>query len=181
MAQEVSERASALVKNALVWDTHAGFMADPSADLANMAIWRDAHVDFLSVNVGFDYMPWEKTVETIAVFRHWIRAHSDEYALVRSADEIKAAKRAGQLAIAFDLEGMNALNGRIEMIEFYRDLGVRQMLFAYNRKNLFGGGCHDDEDTGLTDLGREAIKEMNRVGIVVDVTHCSHRTSMEAI
>jgi len=75
---------------------------------------------------------------------------------------------------------MNALNGDIGMVDFYYRLGVRQMLFAYNRNNLAGGGCHD-EDIGLTDFGREVIREMNRVGMVVDCSHCAYKTSMEAI
>jgi len=54
------------------------------------------------------------------------------------------------------------------------------MLFAYNRNNLAGGGCHD-EDMGLTAFGREVIGEMNRVGMVVDCSHCAYRTSMEAM
>jgi membrane dipeptidase len=75
---------------------------------------------------------------------------------------------------------MNALNGDIGMVDLYYRLGVRQMLFAYNRNNLAGGGCHD-EDIGLTDFGRAVIAEMNRLGMVVDCSHCSYRTSMEAI
>ena len=75
---------------------------------------------------------------------------------------------------------MNALNGDLGMVDLYYRLGVRHMLFAYNRNNAAGGGCHD-EDVGLTPFGREVIAEMNRVGMVVDCSHCSWRTSMEAM
>ena len=68
----------------------------------------------------------------------------------------------------------------IGLVDLYYRLGVRQMLFAYNRNNLAGGGCHD-EDIGLTDFGRSVVSEMNRVGMVVDCSHCAYRTSMEAI
>jgi membrane dipeptidase len=66
------------------------------------------------------------------------------------------------------------------MVEVFYELGVRQMLFAYNRNNLAGGGCHD-QDVGLTDFGRALVKEMNRVGMIVDCTHCSFKTAMEAM
>jgi membrane dipeptidase len=145
-----------------------------------LRIWRDAGVDYLSIDVGFDLLPWEKTVATLAAFRHWILARPSEYALVSSADEILAAKSAGRLAVTFDIEGMNALDGRIEMVEFYHHLGVRQILFAYNRNNLAGGGCHD-EDTSLTAFGRQVIDEMNRLGMFVDVTHTGYRTTMEVM
>ena len=75
---------------------------------------------------------------------------------------------------------MNALNGDVAMVGFYHRLGVRQMLFAYNRNNAAGGGCHD-EDIGLTPFGRAVVAEMNRVGMTVDASHCGHRTSLEAM
>ncbi|CAI2934756.1 dipeptidase [Aminobacter sp. P9b] len=176
----ISERARKLYADALVWDTHSGFMPDPVADLNNLQIWRDAGINYLSIDVGFDLMSWQDTVRTLAAFRRWINAHPEHYTLVTSADEALQAKAQGKLAITFDLEGMNALDGRIEMVEFYHHLGVRQMLFAYNRNNLAGGGCHDD-DSGLTAFGRQVIDEMNRLGMFVDVTHCGHRTTMDVM
>lgn len=176
----ISATAKAIFDSEVIWDAHSGFMPDPVADLNNLAIWRDAGVNYLSVDVGFDLLPWERTVATLAAFRHWIQAHPEYYALVSTVAEIRKAKAEGKLAITFDLEGMNALNGRIEMVEFYHRLGVRQMLFAYNRNNLAGGGCHDN-DTGLTDFGRAVIDEMNRVGMFVDVTHTGYRTTVEVM
>ncbi|HKE37265.1 MAG TPA: membrane dipeptidase [Candidatus Baltobacteraceae bacterium] len=170
----------AVYDEALVWDTHSGFCPDPSADLENLEQWRSAGVTFLSVNVGFDLFRWEQTIQTLAAFRRWIATHDDRFVLADSVAAIRDAKYTGRMAIAFDLEGMNVLDGRIEMLQLYRDLGVRQILFAYNRNNGAGGGCHD-ADVGLTDFGRAAIDEMNRLGITVDVSHCSRRTSLEAI
>ena len=69
---------------------------------------------------------------------------------------------------------------RLDLVQVYYDLGVRHMLFAYNRNNLAGGGCHD-EDTGLTDFGRVVIDEMNRVGMVIDCSHSAYTTTMEAM
>ena len=174
------DQVQSIMDGEVLWDAHSGFMPDPAADLDNLRIWRDAGFNYLSIDVGFDLLPWEKTVATLASFRHWILSRPSDYALVSSAGDILAAKAEGKLAVTFDIEGMNALNGRIEMIEFYHRLGVRQMLFAYNRNNLAGGGCHDD-DTGLTDFGRQAIDEMNRLGMFVDLTHTGYRTTMDAM
>lgn len=176
----LATNAQTILDSEVIWDAHSGFMPDPAADLNNLRIWRDAGVNYLSIDVGFDLLAWEQTVATLASFRHWILARPSDYALVSSADEILAAKASGRLAITFDIEGMNALNGRIEMVEFYHRLGVRQMLFAYNRNNLAGGGCHDT-DTGLTDFGRQVIDEMNRLGMFVDVSHTGYRTTMEVM
>ena len=179
MATELQVAARALYDDALVWDDHAGFGPDPSVDLSKLAIWKDAGINYLSINVGYDLMDWRDTVKALAAFRRWILA-SEGYALVGTVDEIEPARQAGKMACTFDLEGMNALDGSVDMVELYYDLGVRQMLFAYNRNNQAGGGCHDD-DIGLTTFGREVIAEMNRVGMVIDCSHCSYTTSMEAM
>src|SRR5262249_49384447 len=94
--------------------------------------------------------------------------------------DIPAARRAGKMAIGFDIEGMNALDGDAFMVSLYYRLGVRQMLFAYNRNNLAGGGCHDD-DHGLTGFCRRGNAESNRTGMLVDCSHTGYRTTMEVL
>lgn len=176
----ISERAAELHRSALVWDDHGGFGYTKASALEGLERWRAAGIDYLSINAGYDVMPWTKTLEATSQYRHWVRTHPELFVQVEKIADVDSARREGKLAVAFDLEGMNALNGDIGMVDLYYRLGVRQMLFAYNRNNLAGGGCHD-EDVGLTDFGREVIREMNRVGMVVDCSHCSYRTSMEAI
>src|SRR5882724_2996785 len=87
---------------------------------------------------------WQDTIRAIAHFRRWIALHPQKFLLAETTADIARAKRDGKLALAFDLEGTDALDGNIEMIAFYHRLGVRQMLFAYNRTNAFAGGCHDE-------------------------------------
>ncbi len=175
----MAQRARALYADSLVWDDHSGFMPEPGADLGKLSVWRDAGVGYLSINVGFDVMDWRQTIKTLAAFRNWIDT-SEHYRLVSRAADIEAARRAGKMAVTFDLEGMNALDGSVDMVSFYYALGVRQMLVAYNRNNQAGGGCHDT-DAGLTAFGRAVIAEMNRVGMLIDCSHCSYQTSMEAM
>jgi membrane dipeptidase len=178
--KEVSDRVTKLMAENLVWDSHAGFAFVKAEDLVELERWRQSGIDFVSVNIGYDVVPWTSAIEAASKYRHWIRAHADQYVQVETYDDVLQAKSSGKLAIAFDIEGMNALNGDPGMVDFYYRLGVRQMLFAYNRNNLVGGGCHD-VDTGLTPLGREVLREMNRVGMIVDCSHCAYRTSMEAM
>lgn len=171
--------AKRLFQEHVVWDDHAGFGPDPSVDLSKLQIWKDAGVDYLSIDVGYDVMDWRMTVKSLAAFRRWILA-ADGYRLVTSVEEVRQAKKAGDLAVTFDLEGMNCLDGSLDMVELYHALGVRQMLFAYNKNNLAGGGCHNGNE-GLSEFGRAVIGEMNRLGMIVDLSHCSHRTTMEAM
>lgn len=177
---DAKRHAAKLYAKALVWDDHSGFDPHGGADLKNLEIWRKAGVHYLSVNVGYDVVDWQATIGTIARFRAWLQVHPKHYVLVRTTADIKRARREGKLAIAFDLEGMNSLNGDVNMVNVYYELGVRQMLFAYNLNNLAGGGCHDG-NKGLTEFGRAVINEMNRVGMMVDCSHTAYRTTMEAM
>ena len=180
MPDAAIDHARRLYDAAIVWDSHSGFSPDPSVDLSRLAQWRRAGVGYLSINVGFDVMPWGDTVKALTAFRRWILAHPQDYVLAGTIDQVRRAKAEGRLAVTFDIEGMNALDGSVDMVALYHALGVRQMLFAYNRNNAAGGGCHD-EDVGLTDFGRAVIAEMNRVGMLVDCSHSSHRTTIEAM
>jgi membrane dipeptidase len=178
---EISERARQLYKNALVWDDHGGFDPEGGAHrLENLQRWAKAGVHYLSINVGYDVIDWRSSMKVLAGFRAWLQHHPQQYLMVETADDILKAKREGKLAVSFDLEGMNALDGNVDMVNVYYELGVRQMLFAYNLNNLVGGGCHD-QDVGLTPLGRAVIREMNRVGMLVDCSHSAYRTTMEAM
>ncbi|WP_282604651.1 dipeptidase [Pelagibius sp. Alg239-R121] len=173
--------APAIYRDSLVWDDHCGFEMLPDAPLAPLLKpWREAGVDYLSINVGYDVKAWTRTIENIAALRRRLPTEAPFCRLVSTVSEIDQARADGKLAVTFDIEGMDALAGRTDMVQLYYDLGVRHMLFAYNRNNLAGSGCHD-EDTGLTDFGRQVIVEMNRVGMVVDCSHSGFKTTMAAM
>lgn len=164
-----------------IWDDHCGFELTPDAPLRPLLQpWLDAGVGYLSVNVSFDPVPWTRAVENIAAIRRRLPLEVPECRIVSSVAEIDTAVANRQMAATFDIEGMNALNGRLDMVQFYYDLGVRHMLFAYNRNNLAGAGCHD-ADVGLSDFGRQVVDEMNRVGMVIDCSHSGFTTTMEAM
>jgi membrane dipeptidase len=165
---------------ALVWDNHACTTIRPGhADsLADLERHRRAGVDVVGLNVGFDAVPPSDAIVLLADFRRWLRGHADRYALVGSVADIEAAKGAGKLGVFFNLEGGNALHGHASMISLYYELGVRWMLFAYNRSNGLAGGCQD-VDEGLTDFGREVLREMERVGMMVCCSHIGERSALD--
>jgi len=174
----ISTEAAQIHDRSLVWDTHACFPLNPNADLGELKRYKDSGVTFVSLNIGMDMDSFDKVVQVLARFRNYIAEHSDQYTLALSVDDIHNAKKSNKLAIAFDLEGSEPLLGNLNMIPFYYDLGVRQMLLAYNKDNRASGGCMEG-DIGLTDFGKDVIREMNRVGMVVDVSHMGYRATME--
>jgi membrane dipeptidase len=165
----------------LTWDNHACMPLRPDASfLPQLSRYRAAGVNMVVLNVMFDnIMTWHEGVHVLSFMRSWILDHPQDYRLVSSPADIPLAAAEGKLAIAFDIEGMRGLGGQLSMVQTYYDLGVRWMLIAYNKNNEAGGGCMD-EDPGLSDFGREVIREMERVGMALCCSHTGERTCMEA-
>jgi membrane dipeptidase len=175
----ISKQAQQIHKQALVWDTHACFPLKPNADLSELRRYKNSGVNFVSLNIGMDMDSFENVIQVLARYRSYIASHSNEYVLALTVNDIREAKESGRLAIAFDLEGSDPLLGNLNMVSFYYDLGVRQMLLAYNKDNRASGGCMEG-NIGLTEFGRDVIQEMNRVGMVVDCSHMGYRATMDA-
>ena len=163
------------------WEQHCCLPVQAECDITPLRRYLDAGVSYLSVNVGFAPHDIDATMRVLASWRRQVLLSSEPFALVSSVDNMLAAQQQGRLVVGFDLEDTNPLGGEIGMIGAYYDLGVRSMLMTYNGENLAGFGCHAPDDTGLTSFGRAAVEEMNRVGMVVDVSHCGYRTSMDAL
>jgi membrane dipeptidase len=175
----ISGQARKIHSRSLIWDTHACFPLKPNADLSVLKRYKDSGVNFASLNIGMDIDSFENIMQVLARFRSYIASHPDEFVLALTVNDIRKAKESGRLAIAFDLEGSDPLLGNLNMISVYYDLGVRQMLLAYNKDNHASGGCMEG-NIGLTDFGRDVIREMNRVGMIVDVTHMGYGATMQA-
>jgi membrane dipeptidase len=163
------------------WEQHCCLPLEADCDIAPLDRYRQAGVSYVSVNVGYAPHDIDATMRVLSSWRRQISRAGDSFQLVGTAGDFAAAQQAGRLVVGFDLEDTNPLGGEIAMIGAYYDLGVRSMLLTYNGENLAGFGCHAARDDGLTAFGRDAVDEMNRVGMMVDVSHCGYRTSMEAI
>ncbi|MFC4312368.1 dipeptidase [Steroidobacter flavus] len=180
--QQAAPAVHELFARSLIWDNHTctTIRTGRAESVADLQRHRRSGVDVVGLNVGFDAAPPEDTIKLIADFRHWLQAHATDYALVGRFEDIELAKRAGKLAVFFNIEGGNPLFEQASMVSLYYDLGVRWMLFAYNRTNALAGGCQD-EDKGLTDLGRAVLEEMQRVGMIVCCSHIGQRSAMEIL
>jgi membrane dipeptidase len=122
-----------------IWDDHCGFEMTPDARIGPLLQpWREAGIDYFSINVYYDPLDWTRCLENIATLRRRLPLEAPWCRIVSSVTDIDAARVAGKAAVTFDIEGMNALNGRADLVQTYYELGVRHMLFAYNRNNLAG-------------------------------------------
>jgi membrane dipeptidase len=177
-----SRRARGLVAGSLVVDAHGCMPLRPLDEsfLPQLERYRDARVDAVFLNVGFGEQGIEEHIRMLAQFRDWLARNDGRFALATSVAAVDRARRDGKLAVGFDIEGMNAVADQPSLVRLYYDLGVRWMLIAYNRNNAAGGGCQD-EDEGLTPLGRRMIEEMAQVGMLLCCSHAGEKTARDAI
>jgi membrane dipeptidase len=170
-----------LIGDGIVWDNHGclPLRADASF-LSQLERYREAGVNVVSLNVGFADMSWAEHLRILSFMRQWIAVRPDTYRLVSTVEDIRRCKAEGKLGIVFDIEGMCPVQKDLSLVQTFYELGVRWMLIAYNRNNLAGGGCLDT-DSGLTAVGRAIIDEMERVGMVLCLSHAGARTVAEAL
>ena len=102
-------------------------------------------------------------------------------AIVERAEDILRIKREGRAGIILACQNARPIGSRLERVETLWRLGVRTIQLTYNTRNFVGDGVFEDTDAGLSKFGRQVVREMNRVGILVDLSHVGRRTSLEAI
>lgn len=165
----------------LIWENHTCMPLRPAHDfMPQLSRYRDSGVDVISLNVTFDLMDVESSFRVLSFMRQWVES-SDCYALGGNVAELESNKRRGKTSVVFDIEGLKGIGEQIDLVSTYHALGVRWASPIYNRTNQFGGGCMDTEDTGLTTLGRNLVRSMNELGMVVCCSHTSIRASLDII
>lgn len=178
----IGARAWAVHAEAVVWDNHTCLPHRIEASWADRleGHWK-AGVTFVSVNLGDADVTFDFQCAFARHLQKWILENAERFILARTVEDIALAKRTGRLAIAFDVEGARAIEGDLSRIETLYDLGVRWMALVFNRKNLVGGGVHDENDMGLSPFGCRLLDEMDRTGMVVCCSHTGYRTAHQVL
>lgn len=127
---------------------------------------------------------WENMQEVLANIEKWdvlFEEHSDLITPVRRAADISAAKAAGKIGIIFGFQNCSPIEDNFRNVEALYNRGVRIMQLSYNNQSLLATGCYEKGDSGVTRFGREVIKEMNRVGMLIDMSHSAEHSTLQAI
>ena len=124
---------------------------------------------------------FQGTMDNIALWKRWFADYDDILLPVHTTADINRAKRAGKVGIVLGWQNITPIEDRIDYLALFKALGVGIGQLAYNTQNLVGTGCYESHDGGLSDYGRDVIDEMNRVGMLVDLSHVGAKTSEDAI
>jgi len=164
-----------------------GFEPDAPDDALSAKALADAKASGvtavnLTVNsVGNGPRKFEETVAGIAVAEKMIADSPDRFMKVLTAADLKAAKASGRRGFIYGFQDTSALDGDLQRLTMFHNLGVRIVQPVYNRRNLMGDGCLEPADGGLSTLGRELVAEINKLKILLDLSHAGAKTQADGI
>ncbi|MEN8892455.1 membrane dipeptidase [Planktotalea arctica] len=163
-------------------------MKTPLIDNLQYANWsetifrqmRAGGVDAVHVTIAY-HESFREMVLNLEVFNRWFERFPELIFKGTSAADVRLAQETGRTAIFFGFQNPTPIEDDIGLVEICHQLGIRFMQLTYNNQSLLATGCYEDEDTGLTRMGKQVVREMNRVGMVVDMSHSADRSTLEAI
>ena len=176
-APQVGERAAALHRRAIVIDALTTSRLTPE-QAERMRLGGVTATNHTAAYFSHDF---EDAVADIVSVRRLLEARPDDYLLVEAADDIETAKAEGKAAIVLGLQNARPVGDRLEFASVLHALGIRIIQLTYNERNLVADGCTEPGDAGLSRFGRDLIEELNRLGVLIDLSHCGYRTTREAI
>lgn len=151
------------------WESPEVFKSLHSGDItainATIAVWEDYH----------------HTMDNIATWFNRFKQYEDLMVQAKSVSDIEEARNNGKVGVVLGWQNANPIGNDLNRLELFHTLGVKIIQVTYNERNLLGNGCYERNDDGLSKFGVDAIKEMNRLGILIDLSHVGDETTMETI
>ncbi len=141
---------------------------------------RAGGMDAVHVTIAY-HETFRETVLNIEAWNDRFARFSDLIFLGRTGDDVRRAQALGRTAIFFGFQNPSPIEDDIGLVEILHGLGARFMQLSYNNQSLLATGCYEAEDPGLTRMGKQVVAEMNRVGMVIDMSHSAERSTLEAI
>jgi microsomal dipeptidase-like Zn-dependent dipeptidase len=141
---------------------------------------RQARVIAVHATVAY-HETFREAVANIVAWRRLFARYPDRITAGRSAHDIRRAAAEGRTAIFFGSQNPSVIEDDIGLVEILHDLGLRFMQLSYNNQSLLAAGCYEAEDAGISRMGQEVIAEMNRLGMIIDMSHSGEKSTLQAI
>ena len=141
---------------------------------------REAGLNAVHVTLVY-HEDYDEFLQRVKEWDRFFEENSDLIFLGKTFEDITKAQSDNKTAIFFGFQNCSPIEDDINLIEKVHEHGCRFMQLTYNNQSLLATGCYEKNDSGVTNFGREAIKEMNRVGIVVDMSHSAEKSTLDAI
>jgi len=141
---------------------------------------REAGLNAVHVTVVY-HEDYDEFLTRISEWDELFKKNSDLIFLGKDFKDIEKAKAENKTAIFFGFQNCSPIEDDLKLVEKVHELGCRFMQLTYNNQSLLATGCYENFDSGVTNFGKEVIREMNRVGIVIDMSHSAEKSTLDAI
>ena len=141
---------------------------------------RDAGLDAVHATIVY-HEDYDEFLERLKQWQTHFKENSDIIFMGKDFKDIEKAKKEGKTAIFFGFQNCSPIEDDINLVQKVHEHGCRFMQLTYNNQSLLATGCYEKTDSGVTNFGKETIKEMNRVGIVIDMSHSAEKSTFDAI
>jgi membrane dipeptidase len=152
---------------------------DSASSAESLAAVRQSGIT--AINFTISVRGFEDTIANLATAQELVDRHADSFLIVRRCSDLGRAKRENKIGIMLGFQDTAFLEENVERIGMFRQLGVRIMQLTYNNRSIFGDGCLEPGNAGLSKAGIAAIRKMNEIGVAVDLSHSGYRTTSEGI
>jgi membrane dipeptidase len=186
LARDMLEAGStrSAVKYALGERLYEEVRLDPAVRRAYVELWAQSGVTAASssiYDVGVPWDAWDDALRELATAQKLLSALGETMGPAFSAQDIRDAHDAGRHAVIHNLQNTDPLCEQLDRLDLLFGLGVRIVQITYNLRNRFGDGCLERRDGGLSRLGQALVGRLNDLGILVDLSHCSDQTTLDAV
>ncbi len=141
---------------------------------------RDAGLDAVHVTIVY-HEDYDEFLDRLKQWQIYFKENSDLIFMGKDFKDIEKAKKERKTAIFFGFQNCSPIEDDINLVQKVHEHGCRFMQLTYNNQSLLATGCYEKIDSGVTNFGKETIKEMNRVGIVIDMSHSAEKSTFDAI
>jgi microsomal dipeptidase-like Zn-dependent dipeptidase len=141
---------------------------------------REGKLDAVHVTIAY-HENFRETVANIETWNCYFERFPELIFHGRTGDDVRLARETNRTAIFYGFQNPSPMEDDIRLVEILHTLGARFMQLSYNNQSLLATGCYETGDSGITRMGKEVIREMNRVGLVVDMSHSAERSTLEAM
>ena len=139
-----------------------------------------AKLDAVHVTIAY-HEDYDEVLKNVETWKEYFTNFSNLIIHGKSYEDIDKARKENKTAVFFGFQNCSPIEDDINLVQSVRDLGAVFMQLTYNNQSLLATGCYENVDGGVTRMGREVIREMNRVGIVVDMSHSAEQSTLDAI
>lgn len=185
LSNQEEQRVNDILNESVFIDGLCGNIINPEPPVRDGKTYIDrlleSGITAQSITIASPSASFDSILKEMYSYYNLFDYYPDQVMQITSVKDIEKAKKENKVGVIFNLQNASAIGDDFHKWSILSKLGLKICQLTYNEPNIFGAGCMAESDSGLTFYGKQAVREMNRQGIIIDLSHVGEQTSLEAI